>query len=400
MPSLLRLGRRAQGFPTGDPILTRPARYPFALTISVNSSSFLPAAPESIASSACLAPSRKSSAHPAATSAAAALITTTFRLAPRLPPSTARIISAFSAASPPAISSTGARSTSKSSGVTVKLRTSVPRTSATRVSPEIEISSSPSAPCTTNARSTPSAASAPATSSTPRSLNTPATCARAPAGFVSGPSRLNAVCPFSSLRALIACRIAECAAGAKKNPIPILSTASPIRSSGTSIRTPSASSTSADPARELIDRFPCFATRAPAPAATSAAHVEMLNVPRPSPPVPHVSTRPVIAPARPAANTGAACLRIAVASPTSSSTVSPFSRSALSNPLISSSAARPHKISSIAASASPRDKSFLRVTISRALKITGTPAACRCRAFPCRLVRFPAALILTPGKAT
>ena len=37
--------------------------------------------------------------------------------------------------------------------------------------------------------------------------------------------------------------------------------------------------------------MPCFATPAPAAAATSAAAVEMLNVFAPSPPVPAVSTR-------------------------------------------------------------------------------------------------------------
>jgi len=324
------------------------------------------------------------------------------RRAPRFPASTARIISAFSAASPPAISSSGARSTPNSSGVTTKLRTAAPRTSATSVVPEIEISSSPSVPCTTNARSTPNSASAPATNSTPRSLNTPANCARAPAGFVSGPSRLNAVCPFSSRRARIACRIAVCAACAKKNPIPICSSASPIRSSEISIRTPSASSTSAEPARELIDRLPCFATRAPAPATTNAAHVEMLNVPFASPPVPHVSTIPSIAAAHPARNTGAACLRIAVANPTNSSTVSPFVRSALSSTLISSSVARPHRISSIAASASPRVKFLPQLAASRAFRITGPlridVRSCCLVAFPCRLARLRAATILTSAK--
>ena len=39
--------------------------------------------------------------------------------------------------------------------------------------------------------------------------------------------------------------------------------------------------------------MPCFATPAPAAAATSAAAVEMLNVALPSPPVPTMSTRSV-----------------------------------------------------------------------------------------------------------
>ena len=47
---------------------------------------------------------------------------------------------------------------------------------------------------------------------------------------------------------------------------------------------PSSSSTSAEPACELAARLPCFATPAPAAAATSAAAVEMLKVWAPSPP--------------------------------------------------------------------------------------------------------------------
>ena len=46
----------------------------------------------------------------------------------------------------------------------------------------------------------------------------------------------------------------------------------------------------AEPQAELAARFPCFATAAPAAAATSAAAVEMLIVRAPSPPVPTTST--------------------------------------------------------------------------------------------------------------
>ena len=46
----------------------------------------------------------------------------------------------------------------------------------------------------------------------------------------------------------------------------------------------------ASPQREDTARLPCFATVTPAPATTNAAVVEMLNVCRPSPPVPQVST--------------------------------------------------------------------------------------------------------------
>ena len=53
--------------------------------------------------------------------------------------------------------------------------------------------------------------------------------------------------------------------------------------------TPSASYTSALPHWLETERLPCFATRNPAAAATSAAADEILNVPERSPPVPHVS---------------------------------------------------------------------------------------------------------------
>ena len=57
-----------------------------------------------------------------------------------------------------------------------------------------------------------------------------------------------------------------------------------------SIRTPNASNTSALPQRLVAERLPCFATDAPAAAATIPAAVETLNVPALSPPVPQVST--------------------------------------------------------------------------------------------------------------
>src|SRR5664280_36346 len=53
--------------------------------------------------------------------------------------------------------------------------------------------------------------------------------------------------------------------------------------------TPSAARTSAEPHADETARLPCFATGAPAPATTKAAAVETLNVPSPSPPVPHTS---------------------------------------------------------------------------------------------------------------
>jgi len=61
------------------------------------------------------------------------------------------------------------------------------------------------------------------------------------------------------------------AACANKNPIPISRIPCPIRLNGKSIRIPRASSTSALPHLELAARLTCFATRAPAAAATIAA---------------------------------------------------------------------------------------------------------------------------------
>ena len=53
-----------------------------------------------------------------------------------------------------------------------------------------------------------------------------------------------------------------------------------------SMSTPSTSRTSALPQREVNERFPCLATGTPAPAATKAAAVEILNVVTLPPPVP------------------------------------------------------------------------------------------------------------------
>ena len=75
----------------------------------------------------------------------------------------------------------------------------------------------PSAPCTTHARSEPSSSSARAISSVNSGRGTPTSCRVAPAGLVSGPSRLNAVRTPSSRRVGAACRIDGWNVGAKKN---------------------------------------------------------------------------------------------------------------------------------------------------------------------------------------
>ena len=81
---------------------------------------------------------------------------------------------------------------------------------------------------------------------------------------------------------------ARARAGSRSRSASIISAAC---SGVSAIGTPSASSTSAEPEREEAARLPCLATAQPQAAATSAAVVEMLNVPEPSPPVPAVSTR-------------------------------------------------------------------------------------------------------------
>ena len=99
----------------------------------------------------------------------------------------------------------------------------------------------------------------------------------------------------------------------------------------TSNFTPSVSSTSAEPALLLADRLPCLTTFTPAAATIIAAAVEMLNVPRMSPPVPQVSR---ITSLEASQGTAIDLSRITPAVPTSSSTVVPFAASPISSPPI------------------------------------------------------------------
>src|SRR3954451_13721177 len=128
---------------------------------------------------------------------------------------------------------------------------------------------------------------------------------------------------------------------------------------------PSASSTSAEPDLPVALRLPCFATMQPAPAATNAAHVETLNVGRP-PPVPAVSSKS----SRPT-STERARERIVRARPTSSSTVSPFVRSAIRNAAACASDAAPSITSRSTAAASSADRSEPDATRSIASVRTG-----------------------------
>src|SRR3954453_3856552 len=132
-----------------------------------------------------------------------------------------------------------------------------------------------------------------------------------------------------------------------------------------SMRTPSASSRSAEPESPVAERLPCLATAQPAPAAISAAVVETLKVGRP-PPGPAVSTRSP----RPA-STGLAKLRMVRASPSISSSVSPFVRSATSTPAVSISDALPSMISASTAEMSSTERSWRDIRRSIAFVITG-----------------------------
>jgi len=72
--------------------------------------------------------------------------------------------------------------------------------------------------------------------------------------------------------------------------MPISFKAAAMRSGVTAMLTPRASRTSALPHLLQTPLLPCLATATPAPAVAKAAAVETLNVWRPSPPVPQVST--------------------------------------------------------------------------------------------------------------
>src|SRR5215217_3202108 len=132
-----------------------------------------------------------------------------------------------------------------------------------------------------------------------------------------------------------------------------------------SMRTPSASSRSAEPDRPVAERLPCLATAQPAPVAISAAVVETLKVGRP-PPVPAVSTRSP----RPA-STGTAKRRMVRARPSISSSVSPLVRSATSTPAVSTSDALPSMISASTAEDSSTERSRRDISLSMAFVMTG-----------------------------
>ena len=132
-------------------------------------------------------------------------------------------------------------------------------------------------------------------------------------------------------------------------PMPASATQRPTCSGVRSILTPSEASTSAAPERDDSARLPCLATGTPAPATMNEAQVETLTEPEPSPPVPTTST------ASAGALTRSILARIAETAPVISSTVSPRTRSAISNPPICEGVASPDIMLSKADAASSRD---------------------------------------------
>src|SRR5215210_3297712 len=333
--------------------------------MAVNASSARAAAPESTASAALATPSPRLSTAPPTYTAAPALSSARSRSGPGSPSRMRRVVAALASGVPPPMASGSARASPTSSGATSYVRSSPPSTSTTRVVAEVLISSRPSALETTSARSAPSRASAPAIVSRNAGSETPMTWRVAPAGFVSGPRKLKMVRTASSLRTGITYRVAPWWAGANMKPKPASSMQRATASGRRSMRTPSASSRSAEPDSPVAERLPCLATEHPAPAAISAAVVETLKVGRP-PPVPAVSTRSSMP-----AWTGVAKRRMVRASPTISSTVSPLVRSATSTPAVSTSEALPSMISASTAEVSSTDRSSRDMSRSIAPVMTG-----------------------------
>ena len=123
-------------------------------------------------------------------------------------------------------------------------------------------------------------------------------------------------------------------------PMPSVLIARPVSAGVSAMFAPSASSTSALPEDEDTERPMCFATRAPAAAATNAAQVDTLKVCAASPPVPQVSTRCLSS----ATSTGVASSRITWAAAAISPTVSFFTRSPVMKPAICAGVSSPRMI--------------------------------------------------------
>ena len=151
---------------------------------------------------------------------------TTSRRGPGSPVKIDSMIAAFSAAVPPASAAVGARPRPSPSTSTEKLRIPPPVTSRTMPVPSSGSSSTPS-PLTTSVRSVPSSAATSAIRSAAAGSPTPISARRAPAGFVSGPMRLNDVRIPISRRVGPACCIAGWKLGANMNAKPCSRSAAP-----------------------------------------------------------------------------------------------------------------------------------------------------------------------------
>src|SRR6056297_2951790 len=321
-----------------------------ASDVTLARASILPrAAPQSMLSAACATPSWGSPAWPATTRAAAALSSTASRYAPRWPSSSARKAAALCSGVPPRMVSNGCTGRPNASGCSsVSVTAPVSSSWATQVMPEIDISSVPSLPCTSHARSDPSCPRVSDIGRMRSRENAPVNCRFTPAGLVSGPRMLKIVLVPNSARTGPTWAMAGWCIGAIMKAIPTSRRARSTVSTPTITLMPICVSASAAPDLELRLRLPCLATGTPAPATTKAVAVEMLSVPLPSPPVPTMS----IAPA------GAVTLlhlaRITAAAAAYSTTVSPRVRSAIRNPPICAGVASPSNRQVNASSASAR----------------------------------------------
>src|SRR5205085_1665680 len=146
-----------------------------------------------------------------------------------------------------------------------------------------------------------------------------------------GPRKLKTVRMRSSRRTGPAWRMPGWKWGAKQKPMPDSSMQRTTPAGPRSTTTPKASSVSAEPLVAVALRLPCLHTRAPPPAATSAAAVETLKAATRRwglPPVPHVSMT------SPETGSGSAASSMAAKSPQSSSCDAPFVRRATRKALI------------------------------------------------------------------
>ena len=144
-----------------------------------------------------------------------------------------------------------------------------------------------------------------------------------PPGSSAGPSRLKIVRTPSALRTGTTWRVAAWWAGANMKPKPVSSIERATPSGPTSSRAPSASSTSAEPLSPVAERLPCLATAQPAPGGDQRGgrrDVERRAARRRC----RRCRRGRGARAAPASRAA----RIVSARPASSSSVSPFVRSA------------------------------------------------------------------------